>query len=74
MNGLTDPGLAMYVAAAVTLVVWLGIFAYLLKIDRQAKALRQALQERQANPSTEATNAPIRPERVNPERKETSNV
>ena len=42
MNGLTDPGLAMYVAAAVTLVVWLGIFAYLLKIDRQAKALRQA--------------------------------
>lgn len=74
MNGLTDPGLAMYVAAAVTLVVWLGIFAYLLKIDRQAKALRQALQERQASPSTEATNTPIRPKRVNPERKETSNV
>lgn len=74
MNGLTDPGLAMYVAAAVTLVVWLGIFAYLLKIDRQAKALRQALQERQANPTNQTNNAPIRPERVSPERKETSNV
>ncbi|MCA0351579.1 MAG: CcmD family protein [Chloroflexi bacterium] len=74
MNGLTDPGLAMYVAAAVTLVVWLGIFAYLLKIDRQAKALRQALQERQADPANQTSNAAIRPERVNPERKETSNV
>ena len=37
MNGLIDPGIALYVAAAVAVVVWLGIFAYLWRLDAQAK-------------------------------------
>lgn len=74
MEGLTDPGLALYVAAAVAVVVWLGIFAYLWRIDVQARALRRMLDERknEAPPKTVVT--PIRPERVQPERKEPRNV
>lgn len=74
MEGLTDPGLALYVAAAVAVVVWLGIFAYLWRIDVQARALRRMLDERknEAPPKTVVT--PIRPERMQPERKEPRNV
>lgn len=73
MSGLTDPGFALYVAAAVALVVWLGIFAYLWKIDAHAKALRRTLESRRdqsAQPSTPA----VRPERVAAERKESHHV
>jgi CcmD family protein len=73
MDGLIDPGVALYVAAAVAVVVWLGIFAYLWRIDAQAKTLRRMLDERR-NSATPTTATPHRPERVQPERKETSNV
>ena len=74
MDGLTDPGLALYVAAAVAVVVWLGIFAYLWRIDAQAKNLRRLLDQRRSEATPGATPTPLRPERVQPERKETSNV
>lgn len=61
MNTLTDPGLALYVSAAVTVIVWLGIWWYLWRIDSQARALRTSLQERAAASPTEV--APLRPER-----------
>ncbi len=42
---LLDPGIAIYTALAVALVVWLGIFAFLWRIDRQARELRRRLDE-----------------------------
>lgn len=74
MEGLTDPGLALYVAAAVAVVVWLGIFAYLWRIDVQARALRRMLDERKNEAPPKIVVTPIRPERVQPERKEPRNV
>ena len=41
-----DPGLAMYAAAAVALVVWLAIFGYLWSLDRRAREMRRLLDER----------------------------
>jgi len=74
MEGLTDPGLALYVAAAVAVVVWLGIFAYLWRIDVQARTLRRMLDERKNAVPAKTVVTPIRPERVQPERKEPRNV
>lgn len=45
-NFLLDPGIAIYAALAVTLVVWLGIFALLWRLDRQARELRRLLDAR----------------------------
>lgn len=77
MNGLTDPGVALYVAAAVAVVVWLGIFAYLWRIDVRARALRRALDQRQADVAAPAV-ASRRPERqartTTEERKEPTNA
>ena len=50
-NFLLDPGIAIYAALAVALVVWLGIFAFLWRLDRQARELRRRLDPR---PRTEA--------------------
>ncbi|MBA3471179.1 MAG: CcmD family protein [Herpetosiphonaceae bacterium] len=70
MDGLIEPGLALYVSAAVAVVVWLGIFAYLWRIDAQAKALRRMLDEQRSQAAPQAAPTPQRPERV----KETRNV
>ena len=63
---LNDSGLAIYVSLAVALVVWLGIFAFLWRIDRQARALRRSLEQR---PSAEqpAPRATIEPRKSHPE-------
>ena len=45
-NFLLDPGIAIYAALAVALVVWLGIFALLWRLDRQARELRRQLDQR----------------------------
>ena len=45
-NFLLDPGVAIYAALSVTLVVWLGIFALLWRLDRQAHELRRLLDQR----------------------------
>jgi CcmD family protein len=42
-NFLLDPAIAIYAALAVALVVWLGIFAFLWRLDRQARELRRQL-------------------------------
>lgn len=44
MNVALEAGAAVYVAVAVTLSVWIGLFVYLWRIDGQARALRRALQ------------------------------
>ena len=45
-NFLLDPGIAIYTAMSVALVVWLGIFALLWRLDRQARELRRQLDQR----------------------------
>jgi CcmD family protein len=48
MNTMLDAGVAIYVAMAVALSVWIGIFVYLWRIDSQARALKKELErERQ---------------------------
>jgi CcmD family protein len=45
-NFLLDPGVAIYAALSVALVVWLGIFMFLWRLDRQARELRRQLEQR----------------------------
>lgn len=44
-NFLLDPGFAIYAALAVALVVWIGIFTFLWRLDRQTRELRQRLDQ-----------------------------
>ncbi len=58
---LDNPALAMYVAAAVALVVLLGFFWYLWSIDRNVAELRRRLNERGS--AAPPVVAPLRPRR-----------
>ena len=64
---LLEPGIAIYAAMAVALVVWIGLFAFLWRLDRQARELRARLEERpRAEPSApratlESRSGPPRP-------------
>ena len=58
---INNPALAMYVAAAVALVVLAGFFWYLWSIDRGVAELRRRLNERPVRP--EELSAPLRPQR-----------
>ena len=44
-NFLLEPGFAIYAALAVALVVWLGIFAFLWRVDRQTRELRRRIDQ-----------------------------
>ena len=56
-NFLLDPGVAIYAALAVALAVWVGIFAFLWRVDRQTRELRRRLDEqpREEQPAPRAT-------------------
>ncbi len=41
MQVVLDAGVAIYIAMSVALVVWLGVFVYLLRIDAEAKELKR---------------------------------
>lgn len=43
MNFLLDPAVAIYVAMAVALVVWIAVFIFLMRVDAQARELRKKL-------------------------------
>lgn len=43
MQVMLDAGVAIYIAMSVALVVWLGIFLYLMRIDAQAKELKRLM-------------------------------
>jgi hypothetical protein len=60
---LLEPGVAIYVALAVALVVWLGIFAMLWRIDRHARELRRLIDTapRAETPAPRVTIEPRRP-------------
>ncbi|MCS6879771.1 MAG: CcmD family protein [Oscillochloridaceae bacterium] len=58
MNGLYEAGTAIYVAMAVALSVWIGIFVYLWRIDAQARALKRELQREHERLRHAETGAP----------------
>lgn len=39
MNVLLDAGVAIYVAMATALIVWVGVFLFIWRIDQATKAL-----------------------------------
>ena len=41
MSTILEAGTAIYIALAVALAVWIGIFVYLWRIDAQARELRR---------------------------------
>jgi len=45
MPDFLQEGVAIYVALAVALAVWLGIFAFLWRLDRQVRELRRRLEQ-----------------------------
>ncbi|MEI7644856.1 MAG: CcmD family protein [Chloroflexales bacterium] len=59
MNMPLDAGSAVYVAMAVTLSVWIGIFAYLWRIDTQARALRREIEREQRREQPAAPRATV---------------
>jgi CcmD family protein len=66
MDFLLDPAVAIYIAMATALVVWLGIFAFLMKLDRQARELRRELDVReQVAPERAAPRATLETRRRN---------
>lgn len=54
---LQDSGIAIYVALAVALAVWVGIFAFLWRLDRQLRELQRKLEQapRAEQPAPRAT-------------------
>ena len=55
MDFLLNPAFSIYVTLVVVLAVWLGIFALLWRLDRQARELKRRLD---AEPRTPAAPAP----------------
>ncbi len=45
MDFLANPSVAIYTAMTVALVVWVVIFAYLLRLDAQARELRRKIEQ-----------------------------
>jgi CcmD family protein len=58
MNFLFDPAVAIYMALAVALVVWIGIFVFLWRIDQATRELRRAL-DQEAPPEEPAPRATL---------------
>ena len=54
---LQDPGVAIYMSLTVALAVWIGIFAFLWRLDRHAQELRRRLEQapRADQPAPRAT-------------------
>jgi hypothetical protein len=71
---INNPELAMYVAAAVALVVMIGFFLYLWRLDRGVRELQRTL-DRQSDDVREpigrvvriGENEPLRPQRIEKE-------
>lgn len=67
MNFLLDPAVAIYVAAAAALVVWLGVFVFLWRIDQATRELRRKLDE-DVSPVMPAPRATLETRRTEPAR------
>lgn len=53
MTTLLDAGVAIYVAMTTALIVWVGVFLFLLRIDHATQDVARQINER-----TTATDAP----------------
>lgn len=70
---INDPAVALYVATAVALVVMIGFFVYLWRMDRNVSELRRML-DGQAHESSHIAprnaayeSEPLRPQRIDKE-------
>lgn len=70
---INNPAVALYVATAVALVVMIGFFVYLWRMDRRVRELQRTLEIRQEVPPGADTNTgminnePLRPQRIEKE-------
>lgn len=64
MNVALEAGTAIYVAMAVALAVWIGIFVYLWRIDAQARELRRRLDSEPKRQVAAAPSARLRDQRT----------
>ncbi len=70
---INNPAIAMYVAAAVALVVMVGFFGYLWRMDRSVRELQRALDAEQTRGRDAAQTPlvverePLRPQRIEKE-------
>jgi uncharacterized membrane protein YccC len=69
---INNPAVAMYVAAAVALVVMIGFFIYLWRMDRHVRDLQRTLDARLGRAtsptvSREAAAEPLKPQRIEKE-------
>jgi len=60
MSVILEAGVAIYVAMAVALAVWIGLFAYLWRIDAQARELRRRLDSQPGREPAPAPSATLR--------------
>lgn len=67
MNIALEAGVAIYVALAVALSVWLGIFVYLWRLDAQARDLRRRLERQPEREAAHAPTATLRAQHVSDE-------
>jgi CcmD family protein len=59
MNIALEAGVAIYVALAVALSVWIGIFVYLWRLDAQTRELRRKLDSQPEQTHTAAPTATL---------------
>ena len=59
--------MAIYVAMASALIVWLLVFGYLLRLDRQARELRRMLERAEATGSPDAPRVSVESRTNRPE-------
>lgn len=71
---INNPAIAMYVAAAVALVVMIGFFMYLWRMDRSVRELQRVLESEELSGTRDATQLtlnterePLRPQRIEKE-------
>ncbi len=71
---INNPAIALYVATAVALVVMIGFFIYLWRMDRSVRALQRVIEARQheqAHTGYATTgrveSEPLRPQRIEKE-------
>jgi hypothetical protein len=75
MPGIIDnPAIALYVATGVALVVMIGFFVYLWRLDSNVRSLHRALDRQEQNAPADVLSAaienrsePLRPQRIDKE-------
>jgi phosphate/sulfate permease len=68
---INNPAVALYVATAVALVVMIGFFVYLWRIERHVGEIKRALDAQQATtPRSDASYTPVVSEPLRPQRME----